>query len=161
MSRPTGDDRWYESDDPDRWFARGRAWVVLSVLLVGVIAVGFWGFRMATSDVRGRAEAEASKNAAGNRIAQQEGFQDLYNQLLAADRNLDNLDAARREDPSYTNRVNFRGGVGYCVELVGRYDAKAEKFTAEEFRDASLPKKIDRTDPETDCEITKKTETPR
>lgn len=147
---------WYESNDPGV-VGRGAAWriglLVLAILaLVAVIGIGVWGFKVATSDIKGQGDATRQKNDATNRIAAQQRFEDLYQEVIQSDRRITMLADATERDPSTVNQTNLTGAINYCLDVVGDYNAEARKFTAEEFRAADLPAQIDNLDPATDCQ---------
>ena len=48
-------------------------------------------------------------------------------------------------------QTELSGLISGCNDLVARYDAEAESFTAEQFRDAELPEHIDQTKSDFDC----------
>lgn len=151
-------DAWYESDNPDR-VARGlgiRAggWIVAGVAFFILLGAGVWGFRVATSDIRGQGDATVQKNSGTNRIAAQERFEERYQDILAADRRIDVMAAAAKASKGETAQVNLTGAINYCIEAVAEYNADARKFTAREFRAADLPPRIDNLDPATDCKET-------
>jgi len=147
---------WYESDNPGT-VARGAAWrigvgVLALLALCAVIGIGAWGFGVATSDVKGQGDAVRQKNDATNRIAAQERFEDLYQEIVQADRRITVMADAAERDPSAVNQTNLTGAINYCLDVVGDYNAEARKYTAAEFRAADLPARIDDLDPSTDCQ---------
>lgn len=132
-----------------------RAWLIigLCVVLAGVLGVAIWAFTVATSDVKGRGDAEIIKYDARNRIRAQEGFEKLFTDIQAADRNLNVTAQALKLKPNGDVKLETEllGQKHYCAGLVAEYDAKARSFTQEDFRAADLPVKIDATDASTDC----------
>lgn len=127
-------------------------WIFTAIVVVGVITFFLWSFGVFTSGIKGAGDAEVIKNSAMNRIRQQEGFEQLYQDIKVADRNL-TLTSIRasthpNDDKTATEQI---GQQIFCNQLVGDYDAKARKFSAEEFRAADLPKEIDETNTQTDC----------
>jgi hypothetical protein len=155
---------WYESDNPSR-VARGAGWraglvIVAVVVFVGVIGVGIWAFRFATSDAKGRGDAVQNKNSGVNRVGAQERFHTLYNAVLAADKRIDVLAATVKALPGdVVAQTNYVGAKNFCIQAVADYDAETHKYSARDFRDPGLPYEIDQLDPKTDCQETK--ETPR
>lgn len=154
--------RWYESDNPGT-VVRGGTWRVMVLILVfliffGLIGIGLWAFGVFTSDVKGRGDAVKTKNSAVNRIAAQERFHDLYQDVVAADRRIDVMaDALKRNPDSEVNQANLTGSIAYCIDAVAAYDAETQKYTKRDYLDYSLPQdRIDDTDPATDCKETAK-----
>lgn len=133
-----------------------RAWVIalLVLVLAGVITTALWGLRVATSDVKGQGDAVVIKNDARNRIRAQEGFEKLYADIQAADRNLTTTARTLRAKPTGDLKLETEllGQKHYCAGLVADYDAKARSFTQQDFRAADLPQKINASDGTTDCE---------
>ena len=132
---------------------RRTVWIVVAaVAAVILVAAAAWGIRVATSDIRGRGDAEVTKNDARNRIRAQEGFEARYQDILATDRKLDVLAAdatARPGDPAAQRTIV--GVKTYCLTAVAEYNAKARSFRDQEFRDADLPHQINPNNPATDC----------
>lgn len=134
----------------------GVKWYIALLGLVAIIGVAVWGFNVATSDAKGRGDALQAKNSGINRVAAQERFEDRYQEILATDRKIDiaaNALAVDPEDP--TLRTNYTGVVQYCVDIVGKYNADARKYSAEAFRADDLPAVIDNNDIATDCKENK------
>jgi hypothetical protein len=153
-------EKWYESDNPTR-VARGGAWrigafIVVGILFFGAISIAMWTFGVFTSDIKGQGDAIRQKNTATNRIAAQERFEDLHQEIVAADQKIDLFaDALKRDPDSQVAQTNLNGAIAYCVDTVADYNAEARKFTSQEFRAADLPYQIDQTSPKTDCEESK------
>jgi hypothetical protein len=147
---------WYESDNPGT-LARSVGWrlgviIIVCLLFFGIIGGVMWAFGVFTSDIKGRGEAVKQKNSASNRISAQENFQQLYNDVLAADKRIDVFKTALDMDPKSTiAQTNYIQAQTYCQSVVADYDASARKFTQRDFRDYDLPEKIDDQDPSTDC----------
>lgn len=137
-----------------KWTARGWLIVVLVVALASVTAAALWSLRVVTSDVKGQGDAEVMKNDARNRIRSQAGFEKLYADIQAADRNLTTTARVLRAKPTGDLKLETEllGQKHYCAGLVAEYDAKARSFLDEDFRAADLPQKIDSKDGTTDCE---------
>lgn len=153
---------WYDSDNPVR-VARSATWRVGVWLLaifafLGLVGVGTWAFKVATSDVKGRGDVISQTNSANNRIFAQQKFEDRYQDILATDRNIDVLAQAVKDDPANPEaRTRLVGAKAYCNQVVGRYNADARKVTQAPFRAEDLPYQVDTADPSTDC----KESTPR
>lgn len=152
---------WYDSDNPTR-VARGASWrigvwLVVAVIFVGAVSAGVWYFHVATSDIRGRGNATRQVNSADNRLFAQGHFNDLYQDILASDRKLDQAaadTAARPDDPIAA--TNYTGLKAHCEDTVAAYNSAARKITQAKFRDEDLPYQIDPADPKTDCKETAK-----
>ncbi|HEY1176397.1 MAG TPA: hypothetical protein VGF17_09590 [Phytomonospora sp.] len=127
--------------------------VIGFVLFIILLATGVWWFQVATSDVKGRGESVIVKNSATNRIAAQERFEDLYQEVVTADQRLDVLAAAAKADPnSQVAATNYTGAVAYCIDVRGDYNAEARKYTSADFRAIDLPNQIDPLNSDTDCQ---------
>ena len=120
----------------------GGLWAIALVLLIALGGVGAWAFRVATSDIKGQGDAVVTKNSGTNRIAAQERFEDMYQDILAADRRIAVAAATAKRNPSQVNTTNLAGAVSYCIEVVADYNAEARKYTAQEFRSLDLPAQI-------------------
>lgn len=133
-----------------------RGWIILLVivLLAGLTGIVLWLFGVWSSDIKGQGDAVKIKNEASNRIRAQEGFETLYRDIQAADRFVvitsETLKSTTGPDSSRL-RVELNGQRQYCTQLVSQYNAKARKFTQQDFRAADLPPVIDDSDIKTDC----------
>ncbi len=141
---------------PVRTSVKGLAagWVVaiVVVVLAGVIGAGIWLFRVSTSDIKGRGDAEIVKNEARNRIRAQEGFEAKFAAIVAADKNLNITAEALQAKPGDLKlSTELNGQKMICNDLVAQYDASARKFSEADFRAADLPPSVDNADPTTDC----------
>lgn len=148
--------KWYDSDNPTTVVRGGtwRAfiWVVAVLIAVGVISIGVWGFRVVTSDTAGKGNAVIQKNDANNRIAAQERFENMYQDVKAADAKITVAAEALALDPTdKTAQQNLTGVKNYCIQAAADYNAEARKYSAEDFRSADLPFQIDTFDTSTDC----------
>lgn len=135
-----------------KWTA--RAWVIVVVVtaLGLVLGAGVWALKVATSNVKGQGDAEVLKNDARNRIRAQEGFEKLFADVQAADRNLTiTAEALARKPGDLKLETELLGQKHFCAGLVAEYDAKARSFSQQDFRAADLPSKISATDGTTDC----------
>lgn len=143
-------DEWREFDrDSRRAGGRAALWTVLLLVFVLVIGGLWWGFRVATSDVKGRGDSVIIKNDAKNRIAAQEAYVAAMNEVKRADRNLDTLAAAQKD--SAAAKTRYVGAVSYCQSVVADYNALGDKYRSADFIPAGYPKVIDDSDPATDC----------
>ncbi|MFY1595439.1 hypothetical protein [Micromonospora sp. WMMD737] len=119
--------------------------------VIGLVAVGVWGFRVATSDVKGAGDATRITNDGRNRVNAQEWFVGQYEQIRSTDRRIDEAYAELSRKPTEFAETNYRGLVNRCMEMVGAYNAEAAKVSRAQWRDTSLPERIDDTDSTTDC----------
>ncbi len=131
---------------------RAAIWIAAAVVFFGAIGVGIWWFKVATSEVKGAGDQTRIVNDGRNRIAAQEAFEQLYAQIQAYDRNLDQAAKDKTEHPGdafYT--TNYSGLVKTCNDAVGQYNADARKVSREKWIAPDLPYEIDLNDPKTDC----------
>jgi hypothetical protein len=147
---------WYDSNDPSK-VARGGTWRVMAWILgvlafLALVSVSVWGFRVATSDTAGQGNAVIQKNDANNRIAAQQKFETMFQDIVASDRKITVAAAALAGTPGdRTLQTNLTGTINYCLQAVGDYNAAARSYTAEDFRASDLPAQINLTDSTTDC----------
>lgn len=147
--------KWYDSDNPSTvvrgasW--RAGVWIGVVLLVVALVSVGVWGFKVATSDVKGQGDAVVQKNSANNRIAAQERFEDLYADIKATDAKIAPARKAVKVNPTTVNQTNLTGLINYCLDVVGDYNAEARKYTSADFRAIDLPAEISDLDSATDC----------
>lgn len=151
---------WYDSDNPST-VARGGTWramVWITALVLFFTALGalLWAFGVFTAPIKGQGDAFKTKESGANRIAAQERFEDLHQDILATDRKLDAAQAKVRANPKSTvAQTELTGLTNYCLDVVADYNAEARKYTAADFRAVDLPAQIDDLDPATDCKPTK------
>jgi hypothetical protein len=157
---------WHESNNPGTlvrgatW--RGWVWVITAVVMVGLILGGVWWFKVATSEIKGAGDATIQINSGKNQIAVQEAFEDLYGNILAYDRNLDQAARDKAEHPGDSFfATNYSGLVKTCNDAVTKYNADARKVSRSKWLTNDLPFEIDSRDPLTDCRETNYKETPR
>jgi hypothetical protein len=150
-------DEWREVDSVSRSGAwRIGLWVILAVVFAGAIGGGIWWFKVATSDVKGAGDATRQINSGKNRIAAQETFEALYQQIQAYDRNLDQAAKDKAEHPGVDfYATNYSGLVKTCNDAVGQYNADARKVSRAKWLTDDLPFEIDLNNPSTDCQETK------
>jgi hypothetical protein len=157
----TEQDRWTErekrfDEHPVRATIRGLSmgWVVvLAVIALALITSALlWTLGVFASDIKGQGDAQRIKNSAPNRIQAQELFETRYQDILAADRNINVTNAALTATPDDAKlKAELIGQKQYCNGLVGKYNADSRKFTRQDFRAADLPYQIDTVDRTTDC----------
>ena len=143
--------------DGDRRAVRKGAWfgmkwttaiVVFFVVLTAVVGISTWAFGVWTAEIKGKGEAHKKKESAGNRIFQQQFFEDAYQAVKKDQQNVAVARAAFERNPSAVNDANVAGTQQICNSDVAEYNASAEKYLAKEFRRAELP---DHIDPATTC----------
>lgn len=149
-------DPWYDSDNPTT-LVRGATWrfgiwLASIVVIIGLIGGGVWAFRVVTSEAKGAGDAALEINSGKNRIAAQETFEALYQQILAYDRNLDQAAKDKAEHPGNSFfATNYSGLVKTCNDAVGQYNADARKVSRAKWLTDDLPYEIDTNDTATDC----------
>ena len=147
---------YYESDNPTKviWGVSWRVWIwlICSVVGIGVISAGVWWFKVATSDIKGAGDATRKINSAQNRIAAQETFEALYQDILKYDRNLDQAALNRKNFPKEERYiVEYTGMVQICQDAISQYNANANKVSQGKWISSNLPPQIDMTNVATDC----------
>lgn len=148
---------WYESDNPTR-VARGASWrigmwIIVVIAFFALIGGGTWLFKVATADVKGRGDTTIKINEVDNRLFAQGNFHDLYQEIKASDRKLDQAAADKADHPGDTYFATVYSGLkAHCEDAVGQYNSAANKISQAKFRDESLPFQIDHSNPETDCQ---------
>ncbi len=142
----------------------GRRWAVVTLvvvlLLAVIVPVVAWQLRVSTSNIKGKGDAAVIKNSAVNRIQSQAQFHSDFESVRALDLKLDDASAALNSfnaahpnvgngtafDPMAEQQSNLQTSVNgiqqQCRNVVARYDASTEQYTARDFRDADLPYKI-------------------
>lgn len=146
-------DDWRDFDrESRRGGVRAIIWIVAVMLVVALISIATWWFRVATSDVKGRGDATVAKNSAANRIKAQEAYVSAMNEVKRADRNLDTLAAAAKD--SAAAKTRYVGAISYCQSAVADYDKLYDSYRSADFLPAGYPVKVDSLDPATDCKET-------
>jgi hypothetical protein len=149
---------WHESANPSTvvrgasW--RAGVWIAAVLVFFAVIGGAGWAFKVATSDIKGQGDAVRKVNSGDNRLAQQAYFEQTFEDIKKADRQLTQLAADKAAKVEGAD-IRHTGAITYCQGLVADYNAAARKQIAEKFRAADLPAQIDATDTTTDCEATK------
>jgi hypothetical protein len=129
------------------------AWVAIAILVIAVIGGVIWGVKVATSDVKGAGDATRITNDGRNRINAQEWFAGQYGQIKSTDRRIGEAATALAKTPAGEfEKTNYAGLVNRCMEMVGNYNAEANKVSRGKWLDTNvLPFQIDNSDPTTDC----------
>lgn len=128
-------------------------WIGVIIAVFVVIGVATWYFKVATSGVKGAGDATRQNNSAANRLQAQAKYAQLHEGVLAADRNIDILAAAAKDDPSQVNKTNLLGAQNVCTSNVGEYNAMALNALTQQWIPAELPARVG-DDPATDCKPT-------
>lgn len=126
--------------------------MIVAVAACVALGIGIWGFRVATSEPKGRGDAAIEKNSAANWTTAQARFESLYAEIVAADRKVTLAHEALGTDPgNRTARDTYYGTRTVCLSIVADYNAAARTYLAADFRSADLPAQIGDADPATDC----------
>ncbi len=136
---------WYDSDNPDRvargFMFRTMLWVVALVIFFGAISIALYSFGVFTSGVKGRLDQRVKQNEVGNRVFQQQHFEDLKAQY---DADLAKIPLYKKEAKDPTSQTNLIGVVSNCVETATTYNQDSQKVLATDsggtqFKTADLP----------------------
>lgn len=168
-------EKWYDTDNYSKAqrgaFGAIVMWVIGIVLLAAVVGIGVWGFKVITSDAKGRGDTTIRQNSADNRISAQAFFEDTYQAVLKFDLQINDAQAAYDEFLAttpvpasndsvqvqlYTQKVNshqttIEGLQQQCRNAVAAYNAEARKTIREDWRSEDLPYQIDEFSGMTDC----------
>lgn len=141
---------WYNSDNPDR-VARGFAgraalWTVAIVVFMGAVSVVLYLFGVFASGPKGRLDQRVQQNQVGNRVFQQQHFEDLKAQYDADLGKIPLYKQAAGNDP--TSQTNLVGIVSNCLETATTYNQDGMKVLATDsggtqFKTADLPENLD------------------
>jgi hypothetical protein len=152
---------WYDSDNPSRvvrgtsW--RAGVWIICAVLFAAAISAGIWVVKVATSETRGAGDAAVQVNSGTNRIAAQETFEALYQQIQTYDRQLDQAAQDKADHPGDTFfATNYSGLVKTCQDAIGQYNAAARQVSRAKWLTADLPYEINTNDSLFNCKETTK-----
>jgi len=161
---------WEDDLREDRAYAREVGWSAgrwaVTIIIGTIILSGLlYTLKIVTADARGRGDQHLIVNDGRNRVNAQEAFHDLYNEITSLDDRIEVTaeqlaGTTTAEDRRYLQQT-LEGQMSRCLEVIGRYNAQSDQVTRARWRDATLPYKIDKTDPETDCKLTRTAPTPR
>lgn len=130
--------------------------VFLIVLgLSAVLGIGAWVFRVATSETKGKGDAQIQVNSAANRLQAQTRYTELYEGIQAADKKINGMQANARSE---FDRTNVQGAINVCLENVAAYNRMATDVTTSKWRPELYPERLG-DDPATDCQPTLPTPT--
>jgi hypothetical protein len=115
-----------------------------TIVLVLVLGLGTWAFRVATAELKGRGDAHIEINSGANRIAQYEHFFDLCVSVQNAETGLDAENARLKEttDPHMKGiiQTNISGLIMTRQHGINTYNADATKnYTSGQFLASNLP----------------------
>lgn len=118
--------------------------VLVSFVLLLLIPLGVWGFRVATAEWRGRGDAHIQLNSAEFRIAAYDHFHDLCASIQGNEGQIDALQAQLQDAESERSRdlirASLAGVIGGRKQAIARYNEDANKeYTVGQFRDSDLP----------------------
>jgi hypothetical protein len=147
---------WTEQENPDRLGFSIGIRVALIFLVVAIIGLMVWGFRVVTSPVKGEGDATIQKNSAANRIAARQEYQNIYEDIQGSDQRIDVYAETYAADKSSVNLTNLTGAKTYCLSRVRDYNALSKKYLSADFRPETLPAQIDMLDPAFDCKESSK-----
>jgi hypothetical protein len=132
-------------------------WALAFIAVLALIGGGIWAVKVLTSDVKGAGDQTRITNDGRNRVNAQEWFASQYEQIRSTDRRIDQAAADKAKNPGGEfEKTNYTGLVNRCIEMVGNYNAEANKVSRGKWRSPDLPFQIDDTDPTTDCKETVK-----
>jgi hypothetical protein len=124
--------------------------IVAVIAFLGLVGVGIWYFKVATSDVKGAGDATRQVNSAPNRLQAQARWTDLYNGIQADDRKINTLAQTYALSPSEMNLVNLTGAQNVCDSNIAAYNALQTNQLFAPFQPPLLPIQVG-SDPTTDC----------
>lgn len=136
------------------WYA--AKWVAASIVAILLMVGTLWFTGVLFAGPKGAGDAYKTNQSGTNRIAKQEMFEQLYQDIQVADLNVDATYVIQLTDPSYVNKTNYLAAKQQCNQLVGNYNAEARKYTSADWRDNKLPSAINQEDPKFDCKEEKK-----
>jgi hypothetical protein len=132
-------------------------WVIAIVLLIGAISAGIWAFKVSSSGIKGEGDQTRIVNDGRNRVNSQEWFEEMYQKIISTDKNIDEAAVAFKANPKDEIATeNLAGLKNRCNDMVGQYNAEANKVSRGQWRRVDLPYMIDDSDPKTDCKETTK-----
>lgn len=124
----------------------------VTMAIIAILAIGWWGFSVLIAEPKGIGDEHKAVNDVDNRIQSQEWFFDTYNDILAADINLQQAAEDKADNPGDDfHATNYTGLKSHCQGLVSDYNAEVHKVTSRDYLDEQLPDKILDTNPATDC----------
>lgn len=128
--------------------------VGIGLAIIAVFVLIWWvayGSKVASSGVIGQGDAIIQKNSAENWVKAQAKFEDMYAGIEAQDQMITVLAERVEDGGSEFDKRNLDGARLVCLDLVGDYNAEANKYLSEDFRSADLPSEINTMSASTDC----------
>lgn len=121
--------------------------VLLSLFVVIGIPVLIWMTRVETAGIRGQGNLEMTVQSAPNRWVQYNHFFDLCVSVQNAETTIDNetkrLEAETIAKEKSHISANISAAHSTRQNGINQYNADAQKFGAEQFRDSDLPERLD------------------
>jgi hypothetical protein len=89
-------------------------WAGCILAFIALIGLGAWTFNVLTSGVKGQGDATIQKNTGSNRIAAQERFESMYQDIIAADTKIAVFAGAAKASPDdKTAQQNLLGTTAF------------------------------------------------
>lgn len=134
------------------------AWTVAGIVVLLLLGGGIFALKVALSGPKGAGEQIRITNDGRNRVNAQEWFAGQYEQIRSTDARIDVAAKAMAVDPKdEIAKTNYFGLINRCEEMVGNYNAEANKVSRGKWLDSAVyPFQIDKTDASTDCKETSK-----
>lgn len=148
---------FYNTNSEKRWWfgLTGRVWLLIVVVAVTIagVSIAFTVGKTATSNFRGKQGATQQKNSTGNRVFQQQAFEQKYadfNGDIAKIREAGAVltqDTAQHADATtlQQDRTDLVGISNHCISVAEDYNAQTQFYLAKDFLDAQLPASLDPT----------------
>lgn len=130
-----------------RLFGMAAAWIVASIVLIGLIVIALWAFGVFTSDVRGAGGAIKQRNSTVNRVQKQEMFEQIaadYDGYLVKIKVAVKAAASATTDIDKQLRQTELVGLRQtCVDAAQQFNAESRKYTSRVWKSAGLPATLD------------------
>lgn len=158
MPKPSFEDRFEQHPirETTKGVVKGGFIILIVILVVGGISALIWGFNVATSDLKGRGDAQMKINSGTNRIEEYTKFFTLDKDIRTTAQNAADakaqLDAFNKTTPVSASesfnitetrnnlQTTYTGNHQQCVANVNAYNAASQaSYTESKFKDSSLP----------------------
>lgn len=128
-------------------------WAIGAVVLLILVGIGTWAFRVATSETKGKGDAVIAQNEGTNQNNQRQVFYDLYNGIQASDDNIQVLaTAAAGQSPTSKAVTDLNGTILICNSTVAKYNSMVTAPLSAKWKPEELPDALGGGDPSTDCQ---------